>query len=254
MTVFDALGFQWDRSAVPADVPTYPVQHVCLHFHRNLAEFVWDAGVLEGNPFTLPAVKALLAGVTVSDHSASDQAQILALAESSGRLLALVRTGAFSLRKAIFVELHRIVACNEALEWGVFRREGQETHFTPDLLLGEHGRPTPLPTIAGGSNLQETFARGVEALDEHVDSPFEKAIAFFLFGALHQFFFDCNKRTSRHMMNGVLMSHGIDAISNPAAQAEIFNEEMVRFYLTKDATEMLKFIADCHPQSAISGT
>jgi plasmid stabilization system protein ParE len=124
MTLFDALGFQWDRSAVPADVPTYPVQHVCLHFHQNLAEFVWDAGVLEGNPFTLPAVKALLAGVTVSDQSASDQEQILALAESSERLLALVRAGAFSLSKAIFVELHRIVACNEALEWGVFRGEG----------------------------------------------------------------------------------------------------------------------------------
>ncbi len=31
------------------------------------------------------------------------------------------------------------------------------------------------------------------------------------------------------MMNGVLMSHGIDAISVPAAKAQEFNEKMVRF-------------------------
>jgi len=251
MTLFDALGFQWDRSAVPADVPTYPIQRVCLRFHQRLAEFVWDAGVLEGNPLTLPAVKALLVlvGEAVSNRSVSDQEQILALAESSEHLLALARAGAFSLSKAIFVELHGIVARNEALEWGVFRGEGQETHYTPDVLLGEHGRLTPLPTIAGASNLQETFAQGVAALDEHVDSPFEKAIAFFLFGALQQFFFDGNKLTSRHMMNGVLMSHGIDAISIPAAQAELFNEKMVRFYLTKDATEMMAFMVACHSQA-----
>jgi len=78
--------------------------------------------------------------------------------------------------------------------------------------------------------------------------PFEKAAAFFLFGALQQFFFDGNKRTSRFMMNGILMSNGIDAISVPAAKAHEFNEKMVRFYLSKDATEMMAFLVDCHPE------
>jgi hypothetical protein len=32
------------------------------------------------------------------------------------------------------------------------------------------------------------------------------------------------------MMNGVLMSAGMDAISVPAAKAHEFNEKMVRFY------------------------
>ena len=49
------------------------------------------------------------------------------------------------------------------------------------------------------------------------------------------------------MMNGILMSHGIDAISVPAAKALAFNEKMVRFYLSKDATEMIEFLAGCHP-------
>ena len=30
-----------------------------------LPEYVWDAGVLEGNPFTFPEVKTLLEGVTI---------------------------------------------------------------------------------------------------------------------------------------------------------------------------------------------
>jgi len=72
----------------------------------------------------------------------------------------------------------------------------------------------------------------------------EKGAAFFLFGALQQFFSDGNKRTARFMMNG------IDAISVPAAKAQAFNEKMVRFYLTKDATEMMAFSVDCHPEAA----
>ena len=49
------------------------------------------------------------------------------------------------------------------------------------------------------------------------------------------------------MMNGVLMAHGIDAISIPAASAQAFNEKMVRFYLSRDATEMVDFLVRRHP-------
>lgn len=52
------------------------------------------------------------------------------------------------------------------------------------------------------------------------------------------------------MMNGILMSAGIDAISVPAAKAQEFNESMVRFYLKKDATEMIAFLLNCHPDAA----
>jgi hypothetical protein len=68
MELFAALGFGWDRSAVLAEEPTYSMERVCFRFHRMLPEFVWDAGVLEGNPFTFPEVKTLLDGVTVGGH------------------------------------------------------------------------------------------------------------------------------------------------------------------------------------------
>jgi Fic family protein len=76
--------------------------------------------------------------------------------------------------------------------------------------------------------------------------PFEGGLAMFLFGAYFQFFFDGNKRTSRHMMNGWLMRHGYNPISIPAARALEFNSKMVRFYHSKDATEMMIFLTECY--------
>jgi len=81
-----------------------------------LPEFVWDAGVLEGNPFTYPEVKTLLDGVTVGGRKITDQQQILNLAESSKRLLAKVRAGKFTLDKDLFCQLQGVVAKDEALE------------------------------------------------------------------------------------------------------------------------------------------
>lgn len=247
MDLFAALGFHWDRSAVPHALPTHSIERVVFRFHRMLPEFVWDASVLEGNPFTFPEVKTLLDGVTVGGRKISDQEQVLSLAMSAKQLLALVKAGGFFLDKTTFADLHGLVAKNEALDWGHFRGEGKETSYTPDVSLGEQGRYSPLPTIADASVLNAVFAKGLQALHDEVQQPFEKAAAFFLFGALQQFFFDGNKRTSRFMMNGILMSAGIDAISVPAAKAQAFNEKMVNFYLGKDASEMLAFLLDCHP-------
>ena len=222
MALFDDLGFRWDRSSVPSTLPAHSVERACFHFHRMLPEFVWDAGVLEGNPFTFPEVKTLLEGVTVGGHRLSDQEQILNLAESAKSLLAQVKSEQFTLDKSTFCGLHAIVARREALEWGHFRGEGHEDSYTPHVSV---------------ATLKSC-------------PPFERATGFFLFGAMQQFFFDGNKRTSRLMMNGVLMSHGIDAINVPAARAQEFNEKIVRFYLTKDATEMMVFLASCHPDAA----
>ena len=106
------------------------------------------------------------------------------------------------------------------------------------------------PTEPGAENLKKLFADAVQALETEVADPRERGMAFFLFGALQQFHFDVNKRTSRFMMNGVLMSHGFYAISVPAKRAQEFNEKMVRLYTKKDATEMMHFLIDCQPKNA----
>lgn len=247
MDLFDSVGFRWTRDANLFNVACVSVERAVFRLHRMLPQYVWDAGVLEGNPFTFPEVKTLLDGVTVGGRKLSDQEQIANLAESSKHLLNLVKTRQFSLNKATFCELHGIVARNEALEWGHFRGEGKETHFTPDVALGAEQRYTPPATDPGALLLNKIFNSGLQAL-EGMPNPLERGIAFFLFGALQKFFFDGNKRTSRFMMNGLLMSQGIDAISIPAARVQEFNTKMVDFYLTRDATAMMQFVVDCAPK------
>ena len=250
MALFDELGFHWDRDSIPREIPRASLERVVFRFRRMLPEYVWDAGVLEGNPFTFPEVKTLLEGVTVGGRRLSDQEQILNLAESSKYLIELVKHREFKLEKSPFCSLHERVARNEALEWGHFRGEGPETQFTPDVALGARGRFTPLATEPGAARLNEVFANGVRSLHENVSNPFERATAFFLFGSLRQFFFDGNRRTSRFMMNGILMTEGIDAVSIPAVRAAEFNSRMVDFYTTRNATEMMAFVLDCHPEIA----
>ena len=65
--------------------------------------------------------------------------------------------------KLNFTALHRLVARDEAPEWGHFRGEGDET-------------------------INRVFERGLTVLAAEVLQPFERAAAFFLFGALQQFF------------------------------------------------------------------
>jgi prophage maintenance system killer protein len=250
MALFETLGFKWDRDSVPREIPRASLERVIFRFRRMLPEYVWDAGVLEGNPFTFPEVKTLLEGVTVGGRKLSDQEQILNLAESAKHLVDLVKNREFELDKSIFCSLHALVARNEALEWGHFRGEGLETQFTPDVALGERGRFTPFITEPGAVRLNEVFSSGVRSLQRDVPNAFERATAFFLFGSLQQFFSDGNKRTSRFMMNGVLMTEGIDAVSIPAVRAAEFNSRMVDFYTSRDATEMMTFVLDCHPEAA----
>lgn len=248
MALFDSLGFSWDRGSIPRHWPHASVERATFRFARMLPQYVWDAGVLEGNPFTFPEVKTLLDGVTVGGRNLSDQEQILNLAQSSKYLLDLVRSQEFRLDKSSFCALHAQVARQEALEWDHFRGEGAEVHFTPDVALGARGTYTPPPTEPGAERLNAIFSKGLVALRENVANTFERASGFFLFGSLQQFFFDGNKRTSRFMMNGALMMEGIDAISIPATRAAEFNSKMVEFYTTRDATRMMGFVLECHPE------
>jgi len=234
---------------VPGEVPVHSVERAVFRMHKALTEFVWDASTLEGNPFTFPEVQTLLDGVTVGGHKISDERQVLNLAGSARELLRLVREHRFALDKATSDHLHAIVAHDEAFDAGFFRGEGSEQRLTPWVALGEFGRYLPPRTQPGGENLRTLHARGLAAITTELTAPYEQAITYFLFGALQQFYFDGNRRTARHMMNGHLMSHGIDAISVPARRAHEFNTLMVDFYRSKIATRMVAFLTDCHPDA-----
>ncbi len=117
-------GLTWDATAIP-DVCKPGTRVALFTFKTHLAGFVWDAAQLENNPYTYVEVKTLLDGVTVGGHKVSDTEQVLNLADSAKKLIELVQNGRFDLDKKTFTLLHGIIARNEALEWGVFRGEGE---------------------------------------------------------------------------------------------------------------------------------
>jgi Fic family protein len=229
--VFDTLGFRWSREALPQPPPERNVERALFRVGKLLPEFVYDAAALEDNPYTFPEVKTLLDGVTVGGHRLSDQQQVLNLAAGWKRLAELVRRGEFTLGKTVFCELNGLVAFEEALEWGRFRSGSVSIAGTT------HKPPPP-------ERLDELYPLGVATLGA-LSNALEQGIAFFLFGALNQFFYDGNKRTARLMMNGVLLSAGLDAITIPAARKLEFNQKMLRFYDGKDGSEMTAFLLDC---------
>lgn len=244
---FDALGFAWDSSAVP-ELAVHGTRRALWRFSRMLPEYVWDAAVLEGNPFTYPEVQTLLEGITVGGRRLSDERQILSLRDSATRLHNLVESGRFALDKKTSDELNNLIARYEALEAGHFRGEGHELADVR-VALGAYGTHHPPPTEPGGENLSRIYHKGVAFIADAIPGVFEQAGIYFLFGAFMQFYFDENKRTARYMMNGWLMSHGIDAISIPAARKQEFNEEMIDFYRAADGTRMLRFLASCSAEA-----
>jgi Fic family protein len=175
--------------------------------------YLWNEAKLEGNPLNFAEVKTLMDGITVGQRKIADVQQVMQLIYSGRFLLNLLKAGKFEINRNVFTALHSADARNAP---------NSPRFFKPELI--------------------GLFEEGVTAVEAHVQDPFEKGAAFFLFGALQQFFLDGNKRTSRFMMNGILMTAGIDAISVPASKAQDFNEKMVRFYMQKDATEMMAFL------------
>lgn len=135
MQLFEKLGFKWDRSAIPAGAPA-SVDRSLFRYKQMLAQFVFDASSLEGNPFTFPQVQTLMDGITVGGHKISDEQQVLNLAAAAKELLSLVKSGNFELNKQTFDCLHNLVAKEEAWEWGHFRGEGEETSVTWPVKLG----------------------------------------------------------------------------------------------------------------------
>lgn len=244
--LFDRLGFRWDRVRAQAPVDIGTVQEAVAAFNRDMAGHVWAAAALEGNPFTYPEVKALLEGVTVGGRKVADADQILRLRDAYELLVDLVTSQEFILAKDVSDSLHDIIGRNEAPETGHFRGEGSLTSPVA-VNLGELGTHLPPPTQAGGGNLRDLYETGLRTLND-IEHPFERACAYFLFAADNQFYFDGNKRTARSMMNGLLMSVGINAVLVPAQARQEFNQAMVDFHVGRDGTAIMDLFGSCGPR------
>ena len=229
------LGISWDPNCVTLmdSFQKKELRIVLFRLKKILPDFVFCDARLEENPLTFSEVKTLMDGVSIGGRKISDVEQVLSLKRAWSRLALIVSDGSFGLTKEIFCEVNALVAFEESLEWGKFR--------TGNLVIGGTSYNPPR-----WEELPDRFARGIEVI-ESIDNPLERAMAFSLWTAREQFFFDGNKRTGRIMMSGELMKNGFDAVSIPDSFRLEFNEKMLRFYDSGDATEMMKFYKSLIP-------
>jgi Fic family protein len=192
---------------------------------RSRVDFVYNTAALEGNPFTFPEVKTLLDGITVGGHKLSDAEQVLRLNQALSHVIGLVKDSKFELSAVTAQTIQGIVAKDEAPKWGVFRDR-------PVFIQGTEYQ------VPAAQELPRIFEDGRKIL-MGIEDPIHRAFLVFLWGSLTQFFYDGNKRTSRFLCNGILLSAGYPPMMITAKEQLIYNQVMSQFYDSQEATEAL---------------
>ena len=205
-------------------------KHAFMLAKKDKIDFIYNTSALEGNAMTYPEVQTLLEGVTVGGHKLSDEQQILNQNKSVNLLFDLIEKEQFKVDKNTLLKLHEKVAFEEALSWGAFRTSGVNI-----------GGTEYLPPKA--SDLDALFEEGREEIGQ-ITHPIVSAITYFLFGAKCQFFYDGNKRTSRLIMNGILLDNGYPILNIKAKDKLAFNKQMIAFYDGEDITRSIEYLMD----------
>ncbi len=204
---------------------------------KDKVSYVYNVVNLEGNPMTFPEVKTLLEGVTVGGHKIEDERQVLSQEKSLELLLSLVKENNFELNRKTFSDFNLLVAEGESLAPGSFRT-GRVTIGGTDYVPPEAAR------------LSRIFEKGLNDI-KTLENPITRALVFFGFGSLNQFFWDGNKRTSRLMANGILMQNGYPVLNIKAEDKLDFNKAMIKFYDSRDYNVLLSWLAHYYRERAV---
>ncbi len=232
MNIQEKIGFTWGthigENILPAREPEKPV----FILKKMLPEYVWDLVHIEDNPYSFVDVQTLIEGTTVGGHSLFDQLQVLNQKDALNLLMDKALESPFNLSESLVLQLHDRVANQEALEWGKFRSGevgiGGTSHRPPE-----------------SGQLNNIFTEGLAAINT-IEQPIERALVYYFWGSRNQFFYDGNKRTSRAVMNYVLLTNGFYYLSVPGRLKDEYNQVMVNFYDNGDATEGMRFLLNCY--------
>jgi hypothetical protein len=237
-------GITWDSSQLDFEL-LKPNPNALAFFSTQLPKFIWDAAALEGNAFEPAEVELALTGEFIAGRSIFDERQVGALKIAHDVLFQLVADERFSLTKTVSDSLHKFVAVHEALEVGHFRGQGLATPGGGTVAVGAETFHASAPGKRGVVLVEEHRSL-LEYLRE-VDDPRERAIAYFCAATRRQFYWDGNRRTSRLMMMGELLSNGFGAISISGERRAEYNAHLTALYLTGDATTLMAFVLDNRP-------
>jgi len=224
----------FNRQTTYEDIfPALETKKLIILVKKLLPDVVFNMASLEGNPFTYPEVQTLLEGITIGGHKVSDEQQIFNIRNAWDFLFSIVKQNKINIDVDIFNKINYLVAKDEALISGEFRN-GQVriagTEFMPPK----------------ADELDNVFKSELPILIERCKSKTELAFEIFLWGALNQFYYDGNKRTSRLVSNMILISNGQGIFNIKAKDRLQFNTLMVEFYNTREADNIFCFFyANC---------
>lgn len=221
-----------------------PVERAVFRLVRRKSELVFNDSRLEGAPFTEPEVATLIEGRTVDGSDDFEVDRVLAISEATDRLIQLVQDREFAMSKAVSDTLHAIVGEFEALDAGMFRGAGSVSPGGGAVdVMGERFRG-PFPGDRG-TNLERIYDKGMVQVRAY-SHPAVQATAYAAFATYNQFYFEANKRTARLMMNGHLMSAGLDAIVTPERRRVDYNRALRSLFLDADMSAYMAFLLSCY--------
>lgn len=229
-----SLGFSWSSDELTFPQTSQEPKKPPFMLRKLMPQYVYDLVHLEGNPYSFVDVQTLIDGAVVEGYSAFDQMQVLNQHKSLLFLLQVVPVAEMQLGKKLACAFHARLAREEALEWGKFR--SSQVHIS-----GTDHIPPP------HDNLEELYAVGLAEISR-IEHPFERALIYFFWAAQQQFFFDGNKRCARAMMNYILLANGYYYLSVPAKKAAQFDQMMVSFYDSKDASSGMAWLLECYQE------
>ena len=220
----------FNRSKSYDDInPSLEIKKLVILVKKLLPDVVFNMASLEGNPFTYPEVQTLLDGITIGGHKVSDEQQIYSIRNAWNYLFDIVLNDKAFVSLNIFNEFNDIVAKHEALYSGRFRESQVRiagTEFIPPK----------------AEELEKIFNEELKIIIDRCASKTDLAFEIFLWGALNQFYYDGNKRTSRLMANMILLSNGQGIFNVKAKDRLEFNNLMLEFYNTREADNIVEFI------------
>lgn len=208
--------------------PPIEIKKLILLTKKLLPDMVFNMARLEGNPFTYPEVQTLLDGITIGGHKLSDEQQVLRIKEGWNLLFQKAKDGNLSLTKDLFNEFNGVIAKDEALLAGEFR--------TGQVRIGGSDYVPPK-----AEELELVFNTDLPKIIERCKTNTDLAFQIFLWGALNQFYYDGNKRTSRLVANCILLSAGQGILNVKVKDRLTFNTLMLEFYNTKKADNIVEF-------------
>lgn len=217
-----------------------PVERIIYRYEKARPKYLFSTAFLEGNTYTLPEVHSLLDDQVPEGHNPSETNQILNLNAASVWLVEQIGQGKFQADLTTSNKLNYLIAQNEALDAGIPRdkssvnRDGRGATVS---LLGNH-----LFTGYNKQQLQDSVTPMLQKI-ANLNNPVTRALNWAAFATYAQIYMDGNKRTARYMMDGILMSHGYDAISIRTTDRNDYNQALHEMYTTGNLAAYASFLA-----------